>query len=160
VTSNYDGNYEDIRRLLLSCSLCGTYHGAADLVVACEQADAAALADAWAALCALQPELWAERCGVCDGPLSREQLNDHRLSWSLDRTAEIPPPLCDRCLPDLDASEVTYARGATDQAAGDLIGEAEHLPGDMQAGRTAGEMRAALAALIAEVEGGASGGRS
>jgi hypothetical protein len=165
-------DFEAIRRQLLSCSLCGTYQGDADLVVACEQADAAALADAWAALRAEQPGLWADRCGRCDQPLTSEQLADHRQSWSLETAAEVPSPLCDQCLPDLDTNEVTYAGGGTDHVVNELPGDDEHLPGDMetdlavllsdveQAGRTAGEMHQELAALIAEVEGSASGGRS
>jgi hypothetical protein len=38
-------DFQDAFTLMLSCSLCGTYYGYADLVVACEQADAAAVAD-------------------------------------------------------------------------------------------------------------------
>jgi hypothetical protein len=168
-------DFEAIRRQLLSCSLCGSYHGDAEKVVACERADAAALADAWAALCAEQPALWADRCDCCDEPLTNEQLAEHRQSASLQRTGgEVPAPLCDRCVqPGRDAG--TDEQSVTGQAAGEVpdeVLEAAFVLGDMetglavllsdveQAGRTAGEMHQELAALIAEVEGGASGGRS
>jgi hypothetical protein len=89
------GDFEAARRLLLSCSICGTYYGYSDLVVACEQADAAALEEAYAALYA-------------------------------ERTASVP---------GLNVS-------------GDAAG----------GGCTARQMYAELAALIAEVERGESGG--
>jgi hypothetical protein len=50
-------DFEAALRLLLSCSMCGTYYGYSDLVVACEQADAAALEEALAALYAERPTL-------------------------------------------------------------------------------------------------------
>jgi hypothetical protein len=167
-------DYEGIRRQLLSCSLCGTYQGDADLVVACEQADAAALAAAWAALCAEQPALWAERCDCCDRPLTAEQIAEHRRSCLLQRTDEVPAPLCDQCVQltsDLDAGDGQRLTGESSaEVVPDEVLEAAFVFSDMetdlhvllsdveQAGRTAGEMYAALAALIAEVEGGRSGG--
>jgi hypothetical protein len=69
-------DFEAALRLLLSCSMCGTYYGYSDLVVACEQADAAALEDARAALHAEHPALGAERCGRREAPLPLDRDND------------------------------------------------------------------------------------
>jgi hypothetical protein len=85
-------------RHLLSCSLCGTYYGYSDLVVACEQACAAALEQALATLCAENPGLWADRCSSCGAQLAWEHIVGHRRSWSLKRAVEVPAPLCGRCL--------------------------------------------------------------
>jgi hypothetical protein len=132
-------DFEAFKRRLLSCSLCGTYYGYSDLVVACEQADASAFEAALAAVHAERPALWTDRCGGCAAPLAWEQITEHRRSWSAERAVEVPAPLCARCRRPISAVPDNHADS----------NDSNDVSSD---GRTAKEMHAALMALIAVVE--------